>query len=54
VPKEAKDKAKTQAVVTFFRYALEKGHGQANRLDYVPLPAPLVQQVESYISANLK
>jgi phosphate transport system substrate-binding protein len=54
VPKEAKDKAKTQAVVTFFRYALEKGQGQANRLDYVPLPAPLVQQVESYISANLK
>ena len=54
VPKEAKDKAKTQAVVTFFRYALEKGQGQANRLDYVPLPTALVQQAEGYISANLK
>lgn len=54
VPKEAKDKAKVQAAVTFFRYALDKGQGQANKLDYVPLPAPLVQQVESYVSANLK
>ena len=27
---------------------------KANKLDYVPLPAALVQQVESYVSANLK
>jgi phosphate transport system substrate-binding protein len=54
VPKEAKDKARTQASVAFFRYALEKGQDQAKKLDYVPLPAPLVQQIESYIGANLK
>lgn len=54
VPKQAKDKAKTDATVKFFRYALEKGQGQANKLDYVPLPNALVQQVESYISASLK
>jgi len=54
LPRQPKDKAKSQAAITFFRYALEKGQGQANRLDYVPLPAALVQQVEGYLSANLK
>ena len=38
----------------FFRYALEKGQDQAKKLDYVPLPTSLVQQIESYISANIK
>jgi len=54
VPKEAKDKTKTQAAVAFFRYALQKGQAQAQKLDYVPLPAALVQQVDEYIGANLK
>jgi phosphate transport system substrate-binding protein len=54
LPKQPADKAKSQAAIAFFRYALEKGQGQANRLDYVPLPPALVQQVESYLSANLK
>jgi phosphate transport system substrate-binding protein len=54
LPKQPKDKAKSEAAIAFFRFALDKGQGQANRLDYVPLPAALVQQVESYISANLK
>jgi phosphate transport system substrate-binding protein len=54
VPKEAKDRARTQAAIAFFRYALEKGQAQASKLDYVPLPAPLVQQIESYIGTNLK
>jgi len=54
MPKQPKDKAKSQAAVGFFRYALEKGQGQAQKLDYVPLPSALVQQVESYIGSNLK
>jgi phosphate transport system substrate-binding protein len=54
LPKQPKDKAKSNSAVAFFKYALEKGAGQANRLDYVPLPAPLVQQIESYIGANIK
>jgi phosphate transport system substrate-binding protein len=54
LPKQPKDKAKSQAAVAFFKYALEKGEGAANRLDYVPLPKPLVQQIESYIGTNLK
>jgi phosphate transport system substrate-binding protein len=54
MPKQPKDKAKSDAAIAFFKYALEHGQGQANKLDYVPLPAALVQQIEGYISANIK
>ncbi|HEX8838838.1 MAG TPA: phosphate ABC transporter substrate-binding protein PstS [Sphingomicrobium sp.] len=54
LPKQPKDKAKSQAAIAFFKYALEKGSAQANKLDYVPLPGPLVQQIESYIGSNIK
>jgi phosphate transport system substrate-binding protein len=54
LPKQPKDKAKSDAAIAFFRYALEKGQAEADKLDYVPLPAALVQQVESYVAANLK
>ena len=54
MPKQPKDKAKSDAALRFFRYALEKGQGQANKLDYVPLPEALVKQIESYIGASIK
>ena len=54
LPKQPKDKAKSEAAVAFFKYALEKGQDQAKKLDYVPLPAELVQQIESYIGSTLK
>jgi phosphate transport system substrate-binding protein len=54
VPRQPKDKAKSDAALAFFKYALEKGQDQAKKLDYVPLPADLVQQIESYISQNVK
>jgi len=54
LPRQPKDKAKSDAAVAFFKYALEHGQDQANKLDYVPLPADLVQQIESYIAANVK
>ena len=54
LPKQPKDKAKSEAAVAFFKYALEKGQDQAKKLDYVPLPSELVQQIESYIGSNLK
>ena len=53
LPKQPKDKAKSDAGVTFFKYALEKGQDRAKKLDYVPLPSDLVQQIESYISKNV-
>ena len=54
LPKQPKDKAKSDAAIAFFRYALQKGQAQANKLDYVPLPAALVQQVDAYVSAATK
>ena len=54
LPKQPKDKAKSDAAVAFFKYALEKGQDQAKKLDYVPLPASLVQQIETYIGQNVK
>jgi phosphate transport system substrate-binding protein len=52
--KQPKDKARSDAALAFFRWALEHGQPQAQRLDYVPLPADLVQQIQTYIGANIK
>jgi phosphate transport system substrate-binding protein len=54
LPQQPQDKAKSDAAIAFFKYALEKGQGQANKLDYVPLPDALVKQIESYIGTNIK
>jgi phosphate transport system substrate-binding protein len=54
LPKQPKDAAKSKAAISFFKFALEKGQAEANKLDYVPLPSSLVGQIESYISANIK
>ena len=54
LPKQPKDKAKSDSAIQFFKYALDKGQAHAKKLDYVPLPSALVQQIESYIGANIK
>ena len=54
MPKKPANQAKSDQAVKFFRYALAQGQPQAQRLDYVPLPALLVKQVDAYISANVK
>ena len=37
----------------FFRWVYANGDTQAKALDYVPLPDALVQQIETYWSANM-
>ena len=54
LPRQPRNKATSDAAIAFFKYALEKGQNQAKKLDYVPLPATLVQQIERYISAKVK
>lgn len=54
LPRQPKDKASSDTTIAFFKFALEKGQDEASKLDYVPLPSSLVQQIESYISANVK
>ena len=52
VPKQAKDPARSQATLAFFKWAFEQGQAQANELHYVPLPPALVQQIEAYWAAE--
>lgn len=45
---QPKNPSETMPALAFFKWALESGQGQANALDYVPLPADLVRRVEDY------
>jgi phosphate transport system substrate-binding protein len=51
--RQPKDKARAKTALEFFRWVLEKGQPVAEGLDYIPLPAPLVQQIEAYWQANI-
>jgi phosphate transport system substrate-binding protein len=52
--KTPKNPGNSKVAFDFFRYALEQGKPAASALDYVPLPAALVKQVESYWAAEFK
>ena len=54
MPTNPRDAARSKAALDFFRYALDGGQDQAKKLDYVPLPGKLVQQIESYIGQKIK
>jgi phosphate transport system substrate-binding protein len=54
VSKQPKNPAGTKATQEFFSWVYANGDGQAKALDYVPLPDPLVKQIETYWSQNLK
>jgi phosphate transport system substrate-binding protein len=54
IPTKAKDPARSKAALEFFRYVLNSGQDQAKKLDYVPLPAELVKQIEAYIGPKIK
>ncbi len=46
--KQPKDFGRAKIARDFFRWSLESGQAQADALNYVPLPPPLVRQIESY------
>lgn len=52
--KQPKNAANSAAARKFFGWALTKGQAQANALDYVPLPAPLVKRIQTYVASNIK
>jgi phosphate transport system substrate-binding protein len=45
--KQPKDAVRTAQTLDFFKWALESGQSLAASLDYVPLPPPLVAQIEA-------
>ncbi|MEZ2417835.1 phosphate ABC transporter substrate-binding protein PstS [Luteibacter sp. RCC_6_2] len=52
--KKAKNASHAKVAFDFFKWSLEKGQAQAASLDYVALPAPLVQQIEAYWASEFK
>ena len=52
--KQPKDADASKAALDFFKWSLENGQPQAEKLDYVPLPPELVKQIEDYIATNIK
>jgi phosphate transport system substrate-binding protein len=52
--KQPKNAATAKAARDFFTWAFANGTEQAKKLDYVPLPAPLVSQIKAYWAQNLK
>jgi phosphate transport system substrate-binding protein len=52
--RQPKDATHTKTALEFFKAALEKGQDKAKALDYVPLPDPLVRQIEAYWAGTIK
>jgi phosphate transport system substrate-binding protein len=52
--KQSADAAQSAATLQFFQWALEQGKSDAERLNYVPLPQPLVRQVEEYWARTIR
>jgi phosphate transport system substrate-binding protein len=52
--KQPKNAASSQSARKFFSWALSKGQPQALSLDYVPLPAGLVKQIQGYVGSTIK
>ena len=50
--KQPKDLARAKIARDFFRWSLENGQEQAAALNYVPIPSPLVRQIEDYWNAE--
>lgn len=52
--KQPKNAATSASARRFFNWALSKGQPQALSLDYVPLPANLVKQIQGYVGSTIK
>lgn len=50
--KRPKNVERSKLALDFFKWSLEHGQEQAKALDYVPLPASLVQRIEAYWTAR--
>ena len=51
--KQPKNEQASREALAFFKYSLEHGQQAAESLDYVPLPAALVSQIETYWSQTI-
>jgi phosphate transport system substrate-binding protein len=51
--KQPKDAAGAKSAREFFRWVYANGDAAASKLDYVPLPDALVEQIETYWSKEM-
>lgn len=51
--KNPKNAANSKTALEFFTWSLEHGQPEAESLDYVPLPPPLVSQIQTYWKAQI-
>jgi phosphate transport system substrate-binding protein len=49
-----RSQARIRRTLLFFQHALDDGAAEASSLGYVPLPAPLVNQVKNAWTASYK
>jgi phosphate transport system substrate-binding protein len=54
IPKQPADPAAAGAALKFFDWAYAKGNGMAEELDYVPMPAKVVDAVRRLWAAEIK
>ena len=54
LPKNLTDHSRNRALLNLFQWAFEEGQEQALKLNYVPLPFRLSQQVEFYWTTDIK
>ncbi|WJR78953.1 phosphate ABC transporter substrate-binding protein PstS [Bradyrhizobium sp. NP1] len=52
--KDATDKAASQEAIKFFRWAFKNGGKMAEELDYIPMPANVVDLIEKTWSSDIK
>jgi phosphate transport system substrate-binding protein len=52
--KKPKNAANSKTAFDFFKWSFEQGQQQALALDYVPLPRPLVEQIEAYWKSDFR
>ena len=52
--KQPQDTVRLRQALDFFHWALVNGRDLASSLDYVPLPIPLVQQVDAYCQESAR
>ena len=52
--KDPSDKAALREALNFFRFAFEKGAKMAEDLDYIPMPASVIKQIQTTWSSEIK
>ena len=52
MPKKPKDSVKSRTAIDFFKWSLENGAADAAALDYVTLPASLVERIGRYLKED--